>query len=220
MAHPSMLITLVRYASSGINAAPPVGVQSSEVAPGDSADLYYNDTVRSSGREVAVTAESGGGGDGDNDLMSVLARESYRALTWFRTRVKLPLEVQGQMGGHTAPRTYRPSTGMAGSEMVFAITKQIKALSKDGENLGLALPCPQPPLPQQHTRACHGRSLPTVVLNSTRTLLARYTCNRAHTQSVAATNTTHTLPFMQVVGLCGWCLAPASSASLQAPGVR
>ena len=34
------------------------------------------------------------------------------------------------MGGHSAPRTYRPSTGMAGSEMIHAITKLTKKLSK------------------------------------------------------------------------------------------
>ena len=76
-----------RYASSGINAAPPAGVVAAEVAPGDSADLYHNDTVRSSGRDMAALAGDEGGGD---DLMSVLARNSYRALTWFRTRVRVP----------------------------------------------------------------------------------------------------------------------------------
>jgi len=39
-------------------------------------------------------------------------------------------QTKGQLGGHSAARTYRPSTGMAGSEMVFAITKLVKALSK------------------------------------------------------------------------------------------
>jgi hypothetical protein len=43
------------------------------------------------------------------------------------------------MGGHSAPRTYRPSTGMAGSEMVYAITKLTKSLAKNEKSDSLRL---------------------------------------------------------------------------------
>eukprot|EP00038_Savillea_parva_P021364 m.34421 g.34421 ORF g.34421 m.34421 type:complete len:1215 (+) comp5137_c0_seq2:283-3927(+) len=109
------------YASSGINA---VTADGSGCAEGDSVALYANDTIRSSGRDVPA--------DANETLASVLASRSYGSLEWFRTRVNLPLEVRGQMGGHSAPRTYRPSTGMAGSEMVHAITKIVKSIAKDG----------------------------------------------------------------------------------------
>lgn len=72
------------YASSGINAV------SGEGAPdGDSVALYLNDTIRSSGRDFASF--------GDDSLASVLASRSYGALEWFRSRVKLPLDVRGQV---------------------------------------------------------------------------------------------------------------------------
>lgn len=55
------------------------------------------------------------------------------ALEWFRNRVNLPLEVRGQLGGHSAARTWRPTTGMAGSEMVFAITREVKRAAANGD---------------------------------------------------------------------------------------
>mmetsp|Transcript_3690 Transcript_3690/g.11574 ORF Transcript_3690/g.11574 Transcript_3690/m.11574 type:complete len:1144 (-) Transcript_3690:85-3516(-) len=110
------------YASSGINAVP-----KANATDGDSVDLYLNDTVRSSGRNAATAS--------GESLMSVLASRSYGSLEWFRSRVKLPLEIKGQMGGHSAPRTYRPSTGMAGSEMVHAITRLTKQLAKEHPDL-------------------------------------------------------------------------------------
>ena len=107
------------YASSGINAVGEKGEGSTD--SDDSALQYLNDTIRSSGRALAMDADS---------LPAALAKNSWKALEWFRTRVGMQLETKGQLGGHSAARTYRPSTGMAGSEMVFAITKLVKALSK------------------------------------------------------------------------------------------
>lgn len=103
------------YASSGVNAA------GSVLDDGNSIETYLSDTIASSGRNLSTT----------DSLASVLCSHSKKAVDWFRSRVELPLDVKGQMGGHSAPRTFRPSTGMAGSEMVFAITKKIKKYAKE-----------------------------------------------------------------------------------------
>lgn len=105
------------YASSGINAIDPA-----DPAPGDSFKAYYDDTAQSSGPNIT----SNGG-----SLVSVLTTRSANALEFIRNRVGLELPSKAQLGGHSFARTYRPSTGMAGSEMVFAATKLIKQLVKE-----------------------------------------------------------------------------------------
>ena len=107
------------YASSGINAIDPA-----DPAPGDSFEAYYNDTAQSSGPNIT---------QGSASLVSVLTTRSANALAFIRERVGLELPSKAQLGGHSFARTYRPSTGMAGSEMVFAATKLIKKLVKETE---------------------------------------------------------------------------------------
>jgi len=105
------------YASSGINAIDPA-----DPAPGDSFKAYYDDTAQSSGPNITSNGAS---------LVSVLTTRSANALEFIRNRVGLELPSKAQLGGHSFARTYRPSTGMAGSEMVFAATKLIKQLVKE-----------------------------------------------------------------------------------------
>ena len=99
------------WASSGINAVADDAAANSTV--GDSVATYLQDTLRS-------------GGLTQSEMVTTLATKSGETLSWIRGRLELPLEQMGQMGGHTKPRTYRPSTGLAGSELIAALQKQLK----------------------------------------------------------------------------------------------
>lgn len=100
------------WASSGVNA-----VDENNTVSGDSVEAFTNDTVKGAGR-------------GDNPLIPVLTGGSVDALGWLRSRLSehLTLDKVGQLGGHSYPRTHRPSSGLAGSAMVFAIQKQLEKI--------------------------------------------------------------------------------------------
>jgi len=96
-------------ASSGING---VDLDRAEEL-GDSVALFQQDVLR-------------GSGVGANPLVDVLVEGSVDALQWFRKRTGLALSHVGQLGGHSVKRTWRPEAGLAGSEMIAAITKTLK----------------------------------------------------------------------------------------------
>ena len=108
------------YASSGINAAKD---NSGAFDDEDSADKFAQDTFKSSGVNSSSSHPA-------NDLIPVLTSHSFSALNWARDRVGVDLSKIGQLGGHSYPRTYRPATGMAGSELIFAISKIVKSFVK------------------------------------------------------------------------------------------
>ena len=99
-------------ASSGINGLD----ESSGPKYNDSTAQFKADILRGSG--VAP--------DAPNLLVDLLVDGSVEALAWLRTRVHLPLEEVGQLGGHSRKRTWRPSTGLAGSEMIAGLNKALK----------------------------------------------------------------------------------------------
>ena len=98
------------WASSGINA-----VDVNDTSTQDTVEIFTSDVTKAAGR-------------GDNPLISVLTSGSVDALAWLRSRVKenLNLDLVGQMGGHSKARTHRPSSGLAGSAMIFALQKQLE----------------------------------------------------------------------------------------------
>jgi succinate dehydrogenase/fumarate reductase flavoprotein subunit len=98
------------WASSGINA-----VDVNDTSTQDTVEIFTADVTKAAGR-------------GDNPLISVLTSGSVDALAWLRSRVKenLNLDLVGQMGGHSKARTHRPSSGLAGSAMIFALQKQLE----------------------------------------------------------------------------------------------
>uniref|UniRef100_A0A7S4L0X3 Cytochrome b5 heme-binding domain-containing protein n=1 Tax=Guillardia theta TaxID=55529 RepID=A0A7S4L0X3_GUITH len=104
------------WASSGVNA-----VDVNDTKSGDSVELFTQDVVKAAGR-------------GDNPLIPVLTEGSVDSLAWLRYRLKehLNLDLVGQMGGHSKPRTHRPSSGLAGSAIIFAIQKQLEKYLEDG----------------------------------------------------------------------------------------
>jgi len=98
------------WASSGVNA-----VDVNDTKTQDSVDIFTADVVKAAGR-------------GDNPLIRVLTEGSVDSLAWLRSRLaeNLNLDLVGQMGGHSKARTHRPSSGLAGSAMIFAIQKQLE----------------------------------------------------------------------------------------------
>jgi succinate dehydrogenase/fumarate reductase flavoprotein subunit len=110
------------WASSGVNA-----VDTNNTANGDSVAAFTADTMR--GAQIE-----------NSSLIPVLTAGSVDSLAWMRDRLKenLALDLVGQMGGHSFPRTHRPSSGLAGSAIIFAIEKQLKKyLARDNGQLQL-----------------------------------------------------------------------------------
>ena len=66
----------------------------------------------------------------NNPLIHVLTEGSRQALEWLRGRVGIPLELRGQLGGHSVPRTHRPANGMAGAELVAAVKGEVMKFTK------------------------------------------------------------------------------------------
>ena len=102
------------YASSGLNA---IGSPTPTTGNPDTLDLFTKDTLRSSGN--STTAQI---------LAPILTKGSWAALEWVRSRIGLPLDQKGQLGGHTHARTWRPEQGMAGAEIIFGLNKIVKQL--------------------------------------------------------------------------------------------
>lgn len=97
-------------ASSGINAA----VKLEEVSS------FHEDTLISSGYT-------------DSILIETLVNQSGWAKQWLESRTGLQLDILGQLGGHSRPRTYRPEGGMAGAELIRALQVQLKGFISSGK---------------------------------------------------------------------------------------
>ena len=108
------------WASSGVNAV----------------DLEHNptnDSIAAFTQDVLKGAQLE-----SNPLVNVLTEGATDALSWLRNRLSehLKLDLVGQMGGHSHPRTHRPTDGLAGSMMIYAIEKQLnKYLSEKSPRL-------------------------------------------------------------------------------------
>jgi len=101
-------------ASSGVN-----GIDnSSATLYDDSVERFREDVIRGSGRPSFS----------ENPLVDILTKGSVDALEWLRSRVGLPLNKVGQLGGHSRPRTWRPSTGLAGSELIASLSRSLKRI--------------------------------------------------------------------------------------------
>eukprot|EP00510_Aplanochytrium_minuta_P003240 CAMPEP_0184025018 /NCGR_PEP_ID=MMETSP0954-20121128/12508_1 /TAXON_ID=627963 /ORGANISM="Aplanochytrium sp, Strain PBS07" /LENGTH=1028 /DNA_ID=CAMNT_0026308617 /DNA_START=322 /DNA_END=3408 /DNA_ORIENTATION=- len=105
-------------ASSGIN-----GI--------DDESVIRNDSVEEFTRDVLV-----GGGRSPNDknaLVETLTEGSVDALQWLRNRCGMPLEHIGQLGGHSHPRTHRPSKGLAGAELISTLLSLLEPYESKGQ---------------------------------------------------------------------------------------
>eukprot|EP00958_Prasinococcus_capsulatus_P025421 scaffold4305_cov370-Prasinococcus_capsulatus_cf.AAC.1 len=111
-------------ASSGINGVDAVDAQNRPNE--DSVESFLEDCINGGGL-------SGNGIPGGNHLLPTLARRSVDTLEWVRKRGKIALDLVGQLGGHSFPRTHRPKDGLAGSEIVVALEKQLKPFKETGQ---------------------------------------------------------------------------------------
>ena len=103
-------------ASSGINACCP-----NDNEYGDFLESFRNDTIRSAGSAVRP------------ELVDVLVNNSGAAVAWLKERSGVDLSLLAQLGGHSYKRTHRPSNGMAGAEIIYAVQKAVKAYEKEGK---------------------------------------------------------------------------------------
>ena len=91
--------------------------------PSDSIKAFANDMATAGGREE---------GDPRLELVRALTDGSGAALQWLGGRVGIHLNQVGQLGGHSRARTYRPSEGLTGMELVNALQKQIDTFKESG----------------------------------------------------------------------------------------
>mmetsp|Transcript_19922 Transcript_19922/g.29803 ORF Transcript_19922/g.29803 Transcript_19922/m.29803 type:complete len:1135 (+) Transcript_19922:73-3477(+) len=92
------------WASSGINSA-------SDSDSEDSTYIFVQDTLRSGGGNAA--------------LVNALVNGSDSAVSWIEERLGITLNLRGQLGGHSFPRTRRSKGGMVGQEIVRRMTKVV-----------------------------------------------------------------------------------------------
>ena len=95
-------------ASSGMNAVV------------DTASAFTADTVKSAGSSANLP------------LISALVDGSSDALEWLRSRADVDLSLRARLGGHSEARTHRPSNGMAGAEIIYAMQREVKKFVDGG----------------------------------------------------------------------------------------
>jgi len=103
-------------ASSGINACCPHGDKY-----GDNLETFARDTVKSAGIGARLP------------LINTLTGRSAEAVEWLRRRTGVDLSVLAQLGGHSYKRTYRPSNGMVGAEIIYGMQKEVKKFETTGK---------------------------------------------------------------------------------------
>jgi len=59
-------------------------------------------------------------------LIETLVQNSGAAVQWLKDRVGVDLSLRAQLGGHQNKRTHRPSNGMAGAEIIYALQRAVK----------------------------------------------------------------------------------------------
>jgi flavocytochrome c len=65
-------------------------------------------------------------GRGDEELARILVERANVSVSWLEQVTGLDLSEVGQLGGHSVPRTHRPSSGVVGAELMAAITREAK----------------------------------------------------------------------------------------------
>jgi len=102
-------------ASSGINAFTP------ENSRHDSIDSFRQDTLQSAGKAAR------------SDLIETLVTNSANALQWLKERISVDLTGEiAQLGGHSNPRTHRPSDLPVGAEIMIKLQKAVKSFEESG----------------------------------------------------------------------------------------
>jgi flavocytochrome c len=98
-------------ASSGINACCQTTPNDD---PNDTINLFTRDTTISAGR----TAQPA--------LIDVLVKQSASTIAWLQERLDLQIDQVAQLGGHSVPRTHRPTDGMIGATLIGAMANILR----------------------------------------------------------------------------------------------
>ena len=102
-------------ASSGINGAPTKFQPKTD-------DAFYSDSIRSAGKAMNTMKSY------REKLISTLVNDSSSAITWLTETIGVDLSRVAQLGGHTVPRTHRPSgTLPPGYSIVSALLKSLNS---------------------------------------------------------------------------------------------
>lgn len=110
-------------ASSGINAGPVDDEDNNNV---DSLQQFKMDTMTSAGPSRT---------DLQQELVSTLVKESRTALEWLKSRANVDVSNVAQLGGHSYPRTYRPSGKLPiGAELMIHLQNELKAFLPKGND--------------------------------------------------------------------------------------
>ena len=108
-------------ASSGINGGYTTNQKSLGID--DSADQFYEDTMKCSGREEGSLTEK---------LIRRMSDDSQRAVEWIEQYADVELPDVGQLGGHSAARTHRPRNRLAGAAFISGLERAVLKYRKGG----------------------------------------------------------------------------------------
>lgn len=102
-------------ASSGINGAP------TKYQP-EKDDAFYTDSIRSAGKAMGEMTKH------REDLISTLVNSSASAISWLTETHGIDLSRVAQLGGHSVPRTHRPSSKLPpGFAIVSNLLKSLQS---------------------------------------------------------------------------------------------
>ena len=103
-------------ASSGMNACCDLNTNNNNNNNNnnDTLQSFRDDTLKSAGNLA------------NWELINTLVTSSAPALTWLRDRVGVNMSQLVQLGGHSHPRTHRPSSGFVGAEIIYRMQTAIQ----------------------------------------------------------------------------------------------
>jgi len=108
-------------ASSGLNASETHHQKAQGVD--DPNSLFMHDTVFSATKNLEAKP---------GDLIQTLCKNSADGVRWVESH-GLEIPVLSQCGGHSAPRTHRPTTGAAGGYITLGLLRHVKKFAKKGQ---------------------------------------------------------------------------------------
>ena len=85
----------------------------------DTLEVFESDTTKSAGSLANST------------LIHALVSDSRAAVEWLQSRLKVDLSQVAQLGGHSFPRTHRPSVGMVGAELMTALEREVRKYERN-----------------------------------------------------------------------------------------
>lgn len=108
-------------ASSGLNASETHHQKAQGVD--DPNSLFMHDTIFSATKNLEAKPY---------DLIQTLCKNSADGVRWVEAH-GLSIPVLSQCGGHSAPRTHRPTTGAAGGYITLGLLRHVKKFAKKGQ---------------------------------------------------------------------------------------